>query len=117
MAPFPSGRAKPAPHDDVMRLITGVLLTALLALPVTAHAVLPPESMTAAKPHIVSDSVPYGALRKRQMARYSRLLLVASSRASSGLRSTGVSVGMSEARRRPRAAAVATPNPPTNQAR
>lgn len=64
-----SGR--PAPHD-VMQLIAGLLLTALLVLPVTAHAVLPPESMTVARPHIVADSIPYGAARKRQMARYSR---------------------------------------------
>ncbi|HZJ49491.1 MAG TPA: hypothetical protein VFF07_01270 [Actinomycetota bacterium] len=55
-----------------MRLIAGVLLTTFLGLPVNAHAVLPPEPMAVARPHIVADSIPYGAARKRQMARYSR---------------------------------------------
>ncbi|MFN2489350.1 MAG: N-acetylmuramoyl-L-alanine amidase [Actinomycetota bacterium] len=42
----------------------------------TSHAAAPPSRFsavrTATKPHVVGDHIPYGAQRKRQMARYSR---------------------------------------------
>jgi hypothetical protein len=53
-----------------MRRLAGVLIAAALALPAEAPA-LPTPSVAVARPRIVADPIPYGAARRRQMARYS----------------------------------------------
>ncbi|MDQ3953638.1 MAG: N-acetylmuramoyl-L-alanine amidase [Actinomycetota bacterium] len=53
------------------RLLVAVLLAAVLLPPQVAERRLAPEPAAARRPAIVDDHIPYGAKRKRQMARYS----------------------------------------------